>query len=199
MRGSNNFIDNIDWWYWDNAKYPCLINRDQFRSIRSKLLSSEDHSLLNTSLMLDTLVSFDGTKAPPNDHNRLMKKLAILLEQELSKHPESYSGLTEYEFNENPQTALKAHINILEYWGLGYTWEDALNHRGLPQLILKNKNKRQLVLPIDQMMFLQGRPYWFSLSLKGGSLMFDETKKQFVLTWRERGPDDQEAINQSFF
>jgi hypothetical protein len=199
MRGSNNFINNIEWWYWDNAKYPCLFNRDQFSLIRTKLLDANDQSLLTSSLIADTIVSFDGTKTNQKNLDRLLRKLAVHLEGEFVNHPESYRELTQSEFNEDPQSALKAHINVHGFWGLGYTWEEAQNHRGLPQLILRNKSNRQLVLPVDQLMFLQGRPHRFTLSLKGGSLSFDESIKHLSLSWRERGSDDETTVRETTF
>jgi hypothetical protein len=49
-KGTGEFIENDDWWLWDDATTPGLMTVDAFEKARENALSADEHSWLRRQM-----------------------------------------------------------------------------------------------------------------------------------------------------
>jgi hypothetical protein len=42
-RGTGEFIDNMDWWFWNGRALPGLLSREQFERLRGLALTEQEN------------------------------------------------------------------------------------------------------------------------------------------------------------
>ena len=55
--GSGNIIDNIEFWFWDDAVAPGLIDRDRFDELSKKALTASEHANYIRTLLSSQIAS----------------------------------------------------------------------------------------------------------------------------------------------
>jgi hypothetical protein len=121
--GTGEFIDNIHWWFWDDAVTPGLLSRDAFSEVRSAALPTEDAARLSTALVSGSIES-DGKKDAQaiNTAKILLIKVSDYLARQRKTDPDIFSRWvkekwTRADTREAMLDVFKAYINVLEFWG----------------------------------------------------------------------------------
>jgi hypothetical protein len=163
-RGTGEFVDNIHWWFWNGQNYPGLLSREVFSELMAECLTSGERTLLVSTLMFS---------ATPTKRADEVQKLLERVSSHLGKKSDLGNKI-ENHFEDQAFDALKAYINVLEYWGLEYSWCDVVDHNNRPALLIQYQSLPKVTLLKSEAKVLQGRPFRFQIIMRGGSLSFDE-------------------------
>lgn len=171
--GSNRFIDNIDWWFWDNSLYPCLISRDNFSTICQNALTEEEHKHLVLALMLSDIITEGRHNVRASkEMDRLLKRVSdYLLSQRLSTIEEILCW-RKPNFSKDCTKVLKAYVNIIESWGYPYSWVDGMDAQFRPGVILLSEVQPPIFFRDEDVMYIHGPPFHFEVSSTGMSWWF---------------------------
>jgi hypothetical protein len=181
-RNTGEFIDNINWWFWNGSKFPGLLSRDTFSVAADRSMSSEDRAKFRRLMIAAEFQS--NSNGASNETNRLLG----LVSSFLSNSDVTQELVLSY-FEENAVDAFKACINVLEYWGFKYSWCDVVNSFSEPCLVIAHNGIHKLTLNCADIRFVQGRPSRFKMEGRGFSLTFDEEDKSLGLIWRNKNPE----------
>lgn len=181
-RNTGEFIDNLHWWFWNGPNFPGLISRESFSIAADRALTAEDRTKLRRLLMTAEFQSNSSNAS--KEANRLLG----LVSSFLSDSDDTQDLVLSY-IEENASDAVKAYINVLEYWGFHYSWCDVVNSFSEPCLLIAHNGVHKLTFNCADIRFVQGRPFRFKMEGKGFSLSFDEEDKSLGLMWRNKAPD----------
>ena len=180
-RGKGEFIDNINWWFWNGKKYPGLLTRDQFSMIANEFLTDEERIELSRLLVNDMIVSLSKERQREARLTSLLNKISDKLES--VEGGDRKSTLTE--FNEDPLNALKAYINVLEFWNYEYSWVPTTDVWNKSAIIVMLKGQPVASVHNDDIQFVQGRPFHFTVSFKGLTWHFEQNHALIRVLHRE--------------
>ena len=179
-RGSLEFIDNINWWFWNGRTYPGLVTRETFSQVATDALGSKDKAELIRLMIADDVVGTSKSQERQSRIAQLLEEVGRFLEES-----ENCSGCVLSEFEKDAFDALKAYISVLEYWGLPYRWADVVTPQNEPAIIVFAKSRPRLTVMKSELMFLHGRPYRFVANFRGATLKFEGTDESLVLSFRD--------------
>ena len=183
-RNTGEFIDNINWWFWNGQLKPGLISRDNFGKIADLSLTAEKRSDLRSMLIDDSFVSMSGTKRRSPNLLKLLAEMNDFLVSLATKNDPQIDEIIESKFNDDVAKATKAYLNVLGYWGLGYSWYVVPDHCDNKTLIISRNDKPLMCCRISEINYVQGRPYRFHANLVGASISFDEKFGVLRNSWR---------------
>ncbi len=169
---SGRFIDNIDWWFWDGPSWPGLLTRESFHSLRTDALTAAEDSELSRLLVTN---SIRGAKAGAGQDGRLavlLSKVSGHLASRAAEH--ETAPFLERNFLENSSKAFRAYLNVLSYWGYGYSWDNISAPDLSRTTIVLHDNAPVCAVQDHLIRSIQGYPFRFVVDLPRANLVFDE-------------------------
>ncbi len=179
-RGTGEFIENTDWWFWNGNSFPGLLTIDQFSNARDQSLALAERSELSRLLIADSIVSSGRRPERSARFLVLLKKVSDYLESLTADDPNS----TLFEFLDKPADVLKAYLNILQYWGYGYSWQTVKDVWNNEAVLIQRDGILLVVVSYDDVQYIQGRPFRFEVRFKGLSWHFNEGQNKIGVLQR---------------
>lgn len=169
------FVENIHWWFWDDAVAPGLLTSDSFSRLLSTALTDSEYGKVCTALVMSKIVT--GGKPSRSLESPVVKALLKKASDHLANVRDKDPGnLDEWmqsnwsrENNSQPMLdVVKAHINVLAFWGYPYDWSQIADARcaqtamlfhsaGTPTHYMREEDVREV----------NGRPMEFSIWING--------------------------------
>ena len=181
-RGTGEFIDNIRWWFWNGAAFPGLISREQFSRIADRSLDPVERTKFSRMLVADLIVTNGQRHKRSPTEIKLLEKVGRFCETLQNGDPDA----TQTEFLDDTFSVLKAYLNILEFWGYGYSWKTVKDIRDKESIVILKNGAEIVVVNNGEIQYISGRPFKFEVSFKGMSWCFDENDQGIRVLRRVR-------------
>jgi hypothetical protein len=210
LTGTGRFIFNMDWWLWDDIASPGLISIDRFEELRRAALSPDEHKKLTMVLVADSVTDVRRRRNPQNNDpdfaQYALEKVSNLLvevRQEDFEHLSHWLGSNYMahddgwvrdqngtRINRDILRVVSAYINCLELWGFQYGWSSVQDSAAGPALLIHKKGEPRFCLSRREVLYVQGKPYRFSIAMRRATWHFDTSEQVFQI-----GPREGELIN----
>jgi hypothetical protein len=186
ISGTGHLIQNLEWMLWDDAKSPGLIGHDRFDLLKQRVLSTDERSRLARLLVRRSMDVNQGNDAIA----QILQRLSEFLAEERETHYERLSQWLEMNLMQHANgrvvredgtfasnsilRAVAAYLNSLEYWGYGYRWEEVKSDQGDAALLVRSGRGEIRVINRRDVEYIQGKPYRFSIVLRGAHWRFED-------------------------
>lgn len=151
--GTGRIIENVDWFFWDDAEWPGLINFEKFSALANEALSEAERQKFASARVSNRIVSVGESRNRASDdvekyHQKISHHLAQLRKCDI----ERLNFWTTYYWRAGQNGVpvdtglrlLKAYLNVLEYWGYAVRWRDAYDAQGRLRLVVVSKSASKL-------------------------------------------------------
>lgn len=188
--GSGDFIENVRWWFWDDATTPGLMTSDAFSRLCQEALTHDEWGKLCVAQVQGRVASMRrrNNKLPslPKDS---LQKVGAHLRAIRDNDPEAFDQLipskwTRADVDGPMLDVLKAYINVIESWGYLFSWQiikDALDTEAA-LLVLTDGRPSHFIVEYD-VREVNGRPHEFSIWMNGKGGVGTETERRGGGNW----------------
>jgi hypothetical protein len=194
--GSGRIIWNVDWWYWDDAEFPGLIDSENFSDLRQAALSEQEYRKLVSAMIASDIVSLDGhqNRKALQEREAHFSKLNRFLLQAKKDRLDDVQRWIGVSWERNCLNVLKAYINVLGTWGYPYEWQQISDARGDPAILVLHDGKPAACMREADIRFIQGRPYRFSADIGAGAWRFDLSEPHLVIVAKTSSDDGSDPV-----
>jgi hypothetical protein len=182
--GSGRIIDNIHWWFWDDAAYPGLITREKFDELQRLALTEAEQRKLSSALIRRGIVSRSARKfyfAKINDY---------LVQEGKQGGIDRWIG---FSWDSQCFDVFKAYLNILAYWGYDVTWKEIFDARCDPAIVVLRGGQPVHCILQHDIIDIVGRPSRFAAHTYRAAWSIDVSEPQLVVTSRLKREDYREG------
>jgi hypothetical protein len=181
---SGRIIDNIHWWFWDDADCPGLITRAKFDELQRLALSEPEQRKLSSALTRRGIVS------------RSAREFCFAKINEYLVQDRKQGGIDRwvgFSWDSQCLDVFKAYLNVLAYWGYDFTWKEIFDARCDPAIVvLRGGQPVHCVLEHDIIAII-GRPCRFAAHTYRAAWSIDVSEPQLVVTSRLKREDYREG------
>lgn len=201
LTGSGEFITNVDFWLWDDAASPRLIDIERFSELRKAALAPETNSRLNLFLISNSIVGFEGRKRTSQEETVFSKsalsEVNKYLENVRANDFDSFNNWLSFDLMSEKGGAVsdqhgrrvsgsmisvvKSYINCLNLWGFEYNWKDIFDSRGNQALLITSREEPIASIPLCEIQYIRGKPYRFTMGVRGGTWSFVDEEGRFFI------------------
>lgn len=199
ITGTGQFISNREWTLWDDIHSPGLIGFQRFDALKDLVLTKEERSKIAMYSVRDAMAR-EGPKHAPSENDEADAIFAKLnaylvdlranrfdqldhwLEANLMKDRDGRVVREDDTRAANVMLSpVKAYFNCLEHWGYGYRWEEIEDIRGEPALLVRREHRIPRVILQSEVEYIQGKPYRFSIQMRGSAWQFEDRYGYFQI------------------